>query len=74
MPLAPRPLTQPASHRLPVDSTYVSEILATHADAIDRGDAGYIDPKSGLYVLTARFLADRGTCCERGCRHCPYVM
>jgi Family of unknown function (DUF5522) len=24
-------------------------------------------------VLTARFLADRGFCCTRGCRHCPYI-
>ena len=24
-------------------------------------------------VLTAGFLADRGTCCDRGCRHCPYL-
>jgi hypothetical protein len=23
-------------------------------------------------VLSAGFLADRGTCCGRGCRHCPY--
>ena len=26
----------------------------------------------GLFVLTAQFLAQRGFCCERGCRHCPY--
>jgi len=24
-------------------------------------------------VFTAAFLAERGTCCESGCRHCPYV-
>jgi hypothetical protein len=35
--------------------------------------AGYADPESGLYVLTAAWLAARGTCCENGCRHCPYV-
>ena len=27
----------------------------------------------GLFVLTARYLADRGTCCGQGCRHCPYL-
>ena len=36
-------------------------------------EAGYVDPETGLFVLTAAFLADRGTCCARGCRHCPYV-
>jgi hypothetical protein len=25
-----------------------------------------------LFVFTARFLRDRGYCCESGCRHCPY--
>ena len=38
-----------------------------------RGDSGYPDPGTGLFVLTAAFLADRGICCESGCRHCPYV-
>jgi hypothetical protein len=33
----------------------------------------YADPDTGLWVLTARHLAARGYCCERGCRHCPYV-
>jgi hypothetical protein len=28
--------------------------------------------ENGLMVLTASFLARRGYCCERGCRHCPY--
>jgi hypothetical protein len=48
-------------------------VLAAHAAALSAGEAGYLDPTSGLFVLTARFLADRGTCCGRGCRHCPYV-
>ena len=30
-------------------------------------------PRSGLTVLSAGFLARRGSCCESGCRHCPYV-
>jgi Family of unknown function (DUF5522) len=49
------------------------EILAAHAVALERGDAGYLDPLTGLFVLTARYLADRGTCCGNGCRHCPYL-
>ncbi len=32
-----------------------------------------LDPDTGLFVLTAGFLARSGTCCDRGCRHCPYV-
>jgi Family of unknown function (DUF5522) len=40
---------------------------------MDAGEAGYLDPGTGLFVLTAGFLARRGTCCGRGCRHCPYA-
>jgi hypothetical protein len=43
-----------------------------HAAAMKAGEAGYLDPETGLFVLTAGFLAKRGTCCTRGCRHCPY--
>jgi hypothetical protein len=57
-----------------MDASSRTEILAAHATALERGDAGYLDPESGLFVLTAVFLADRGTCCERGCRHCPYEV
>jgi hypothetical protein len=57
-----------------MDAPSRTEILAAHATALERGDAGYLDPESGLFVLTAAFLADRGTCCERGCRHCPYEV
>jgi len=48
-------------------------ILAAHDDAVAGGADGYLDPATGLYVLTAVFLAGRGWCCEQGCRHCPYV-
>jgi len=50
-----------------------AEVVALHDAAVDAGDAGYIDPISGLFVLTAACLADRGFCCDQGCRHCPYV-
>ncbi len=56
----------------PANPRYAS-ILAAHEQALAAGEALYRDPESGLYVLTARYLADRGTCCSRGCRHCPYV-
>jgi mycothiol synthase len=35
-------------------------------------EPGYVDPETGLYVLTAEYLLARGTCCRNGCRHCPY--
>ena len=50
-----------------------AEILAAHDEALAAGDAFYRDPDSGLSVLTADQLATRGTCCHRGCRHCPYT-
>lgn len=71
--LAGRPITTPAAARLPLDAPARERILAAHAQAVRAGDAGYCDPLSGLFVLTAQFLAERGYCCERGCRHCPYV-
>lgn len=43
-----------------------------HDAASKRGDAGYIDPRSGLMVLTAHYLTAKGYCCGSGCRHCPY--
>ncbi|MEK6283582.1 MAG: DUF5522 domain-containing protein [Acidobacteriota bacterium] len=30
----------------------------------------YLD--DGLMVLTSRYLLRRGSCCDQGCRHCPY--
>ena len=73
LPLADRALTEPHRGRLPLDHPDRDEVLAVHAAALAAGDAGYLDPTSGLFVLTAGFLAARGTCCGRGCRHCPYV-
>jgi len=28
--------------------------------------------EKGYWVLTERFLLNRGQCCGSGCRHCPY--
>jgi hypothetical protein len=44
-----------------------------HEQAMRDGADGYTDPATGLFVFTAAYLAARGTCCESGCRHCPYV-
>ncbi|MGI9117612.1 MAG: DUF5522 domain-containing protein [Gaiellales bacterium] len=72
--LADRPLTLPHSDRLAPTHPAYDEILAVHAAALERGDAGYLDPVTGLFVMTAAVHAERGACCERGCRHCPYVV
>ena len=72
-PVADRPLTQPHPARLAPDHPRLDEILRAHAAAMEAGEPGYLDPDSGLFVLTAAYLADRGTCCDSGCRHCPYV-
>ncbi len=71
--LAPRPLREPHPSRLPLDHPRRAAIIAAHDAALAAGDAGYLDPDTGLFVLTAAFHAKRGACCGRGCRHCPYV-
>jgi len=43
-----------------------------HDAAVARGAASYVDPDSGLDVLTSVTLAGQGRCCGSGCRHCPY--
>jgi hypothetical protein len=68
-----RRLNEPAVSRLPLDSPHRDEIIAAHDAALAARQPGYLDPATGLFVLSARYLADRGYCCERGCRHCPYV-
>jgi hypothetical protein len=73
LPLADRPLTEPHPARLALDDPARAVLMAAHAAALEAGEPGYLDPDTGLFVLTAGFLAARGTCCGRGCRHCPYV-
>ena len=48
------------------------EALRRHRDACHRKEAGYIDPASGLFVLTSFYLREQGECCGSGCRHCPW--
>jgi hypothetical protein len=54
------------------DAGLGAQILRAHAQAIADGEDGYLDPSTGLFVLTADYLTRRGHCCGRGCRHCPY--
>ena len=48
------------------------EIMAAHDESLEDGQLGYTDPVSGYFAFNAKGLADRGYCCHRGCRHCPY--
>lgn len=54
------------------DRPHGAEVMAAHAAAEEAGELGYTDPVTGLMVLTATYLAARGSCCGSGCRHCPY--
>jgi len=71
--LAERPLEEPHPDRLTRDHPARAAVLAAHRAALASGAPGYIDPVSGLWVMTAGYLAERGTCCQSLCRHCPYV-
>jgi hypothetical protein len=70
--LASRPFEEPAASRLALDDPNRAAILAAHQQAMLSGSDGYIDPVTGLMALTAAYLARQGTCCDSGCRHCPY--
>jgi hypothetical protein len=67
-----RALDEPHPDRLAADHPRRADIVASHEHARARGNAGYRDPETGLFVMTAQYLADRGYCCGNGCRHCPY--
>ena len=45
---------------------------AAHDAAEAAGEPGYLDPATGLFVMTAAYLRSRGSCCGSGCRHCPW--
>lgn len=72
-PKLPEALRHPHPERLPLEAPDRVEILAAHDSAVDAGAQGYLDPRSGLFVLTAETLWERGSCCEQGCRHCPWL-
>ncbi len=69
----PPVLVTPHPDRLdPGRLDYIAAMDAHH-QALLTGAAGYLDPTSGLFVLTARTLWNQGACCRKGCRHCPFV-
>jgi len=49
-----------------------TETVAAHERACASGRAGYVDPETGLFVMTDFGLRARGTCCGNACRHCPF--
>lgn len=63
----------PHPSRLDPERADYAAIVAAHRRAVEAGEPGYLDPTTGLFVLTAAALWERGTCCEQGCRHCPYL-
>ena len=67
-------LDTPLPGRLPPWRPDRTAILAAHAEALAGGAPAYLDPATGLSVMTAAALAARGACCGSGCRHCPYAL
>jgi len=49
-------------------------IVRAHEAAVRAGETTYLDPATGLVVLTVSAHLERGSCCNSGCRHCPYVQ
>ena len=52
------------------DSTAKTVEPVEKAETFVEGLDFYFD--KDLMVLTRRYLLGRGTCCDSGCRHCPY--
>ena len=65
-------LFEPHPERLPLDHPGRDAILAAHRGAVEAGEPGYLDPDTGLFVITAAEHVRRGACCANDCRHCPY--
>jgi hypothetical protein len=68
-----RSLFEPHPSRLDPRHPRRAEILAAHAEAVAAGRDGYLDPGTGYFVFTAAHLANTGSCCDSGCRHCPFI-
>jgi Family of unknown function (DUF5522) len=67
-------IERPHPLRLSPRHSRFAEIMERHAAAVAAGEPCYLDPSAGLSVFTAAFLANRGYCCDSGCRHCPFVV
>ncbi len=67
------PVPRPHTSRLDPSREDYPAIIEAHERAVAEGRTSYQDPKTGLSVLTVVTHLTRGTCCDSGCRHCPYV-
>jgi hypothetical protein len=67
------PVPRPDPRRLDPSNPDFDAILQAHEAAVRAGEPLYRDPVSGLMVLTVATHLARGTCCESGCRHCPFM-
>ncbi|MEM9379182.1 MAG: DUF5522 domain-containing protein [Planctomycetota bacterium] len=68
----PADLVRPHPARLAPDAPRYEEICEHHEAAILAGEPLYLDPTTGLWVMTAATLWERA-CCDNGCRHCPHL-
>jgi hypothetical protein len=66
-------LEAPPARRYSAKHRGYDEGMSRHAAAVLANVPTYRDPVTGFTVFTAKFLADRGYCCDSGCRHCPYA-
>lgn len=69
----PEDRLRPHPDRLDPATPAYEAILAAHEEAVAAGELLYEDPESGLFVMTALHLWERGYCCDLGCRHCPWL-
>lgn len=54
------------------DPTIPDHVRSAHDRAVAAGDKLYLDPLTGSWAMTSLYLEERGTCCGKCCRHCPY--
>ena len=68
----PGPLAVPDPGRLDPARPDYRAVLAAHGRALAAGEDA-TPTRHRLWSFTAAYLWERGTCCDSGCRHCPYV-
>jgi len=63
----------PHPSRLNPEHPHFEAIVTAHGAALKAGLSMYRDPVTGYWVFTSQAHLKRGTCCNSGCRHCPYL-
>ncbi|KHJ46998.1 hypothetical protein D918_02543 [Trichuris suis] len=53
-------------------SPHAREIVALHWTSVKQHKLTYVDPRTKYHVMNVTSLLLNGSCCGRGCRHCPY--